>query len=63
MKRRWLQALDRARSLVNGLPEQDVECLYLDEAGSPTNPDPSSDRFQTLERHLGSVGGAWPTVS
>ena len=26
-------------------------------------PDPSSDRFQALERHLGSVGGAWPTAS
>lgn len=63
MKRQWLQALDRARALVNRLPDQDIGCLYVDEAGSPTNPDPSSDRFQTLERHLGSVGGAWPTVS
>ncbi len=63
MKRQWLEALDRARALVNRLPDQDVGCLYLDEAGSPTNPDPTSDRFQTLERHLGSVGGAWPTAS
>ena len=63
MKRRWLEALDRARALVNRLPGRDVGCLYLDEAGSPTNPDPSSDRFQALERHHGSVGGAWPTVS
>ena len=63
MKRRWLDALDRARTLVSRLPDQEIGCLYLDEAGSPTSPDPSSDRFRTLERHLGSVGGAWPTVS
>ena len=63
MKRRWLEALGRARALVNRLPDQDVGCLYLDETGSPTSPDPWSDRFQTLERHLGSGGGAWPTAS
>ena len=39
-----------------------VDVLHLDEAGSPASPDPSSDRFRTLERHVGSVGGAWPTA-
>ena len=63
MKQRWLEALDQARALVNRLPDQEVGCLYLDETGSPTNPDPSSNRFGTLDRHFGSVGGAWPTVS
>lgn len=63
MKRRWIDALDRARRLVSRLPDQEIGCLYLDQAGAPTSPDPSSDRFRTLERHPGSVGGAWPTVS
>ena len=27
MKRRWLEAHERARGLVNGLPDQDVGCL------------------------------------
>ena len=62
MKRQWLKALDRARALVNRLPDLDMGCLYLDEAGSPASPDPSSDRFRTLVRHVGSVGGAWPTA-
>ena len=62
IKRQWLEALDRARALVHRLPDQEVGCLYLERAGLPINPDPSSDRFQALRRHHGSVGGAWPSV-
>ena len=63
LKRRWLAAIERARTLVAELPAAEVGCLYLDPEGSPTTPDPSSDGFGALVRHQGSVRGAWPTVS
>ena len=40
---------------------QDLDFFHdLEEAVA--GPYPSSDRFRTLERHVGSVGGAWPTA-
>ena len=63
LKRQWLEAIDRARGLVNRLPDQDLGCLYLDADGSPVNPEPSSGRIGALRRHFGSVGGAWPAVT
>lgn len=63
LKRRWLAAVERARTLVAELPATEVGCLYLDPEGHPTTPDLSSDGFRTLVRHEGSVRGAWPTIS
>ena len=63
LKRHWLAAVERARSLVAELPAAEVGCLYLDAEGRPATPDPSSDGFRTLARHWGSVRGAWPTLS
>ena len=63
LKHRWLAALTRARTLVAGLPAQEVGCLYLHRDRRPVAPDPTSDAFRALTRHRGSVRGAWPTVS
>lgn len=63
LKRRWLAAVERARTLVAELPAAEVGCLYLDPEGHPITPDPSSDGFRALVRHQGSIRGAWPTVS
>jgi hypothetical protein len=63
LKRRWLAAAERARTLVANLPAADIGCLYLDARGRPATPDPSSEGFGALARHWGSVRGAWPTVA
>ncbi len=41
---------------------QDLDFFHDLEEAVAASPDPSSDRFRTLERHVGSVGGAWPTA-
>ena len=63
LKRHWLRALDRARTLVAGLPPGEVGCLYVDTDRRAVAPDPTSDGFRSLVRHRGCVRGAWPTVS
>ena len=63
LKRRWLGALERARSLVAELPPDEVGCLYVDTNRQPAPPDPTSDEFRELTRHRGCVRGAWPGVS
>jgi hypothetical protein len=60
MKQRWIQALDAAQQLVNSLPPDEIGCLYLDRQQQPTSPNPESDSFPLLSRHLGGMGGAWP---
>ena len=61
LKRKWLQALEEARELVEALPPGEVGMLYLD-GGKPVTPDPESTRFEDLVRHEGSIRGAWPVV-
>ena len=63
LKRRWLAALARARTLVAGLPPDEIGCLYVDSGGRPVAPAPAADSFHSLTRHRGCVRGAWPTVS
>lgn len=63
LKRRWLGALERARTLVAGLPPDEIGCLYVDSDRHPVAPDPTSDAFRSLVRHRGTVRGAWPTIS
>ena len=63
VKRRWIAALEMARTLVAGLPPGEVGCLYVDADRRPVAPDPMSDGFGSLIRHRGCVRGAWPTVS
>ena len=63
LKRRWLAALERARTLVATLPADEVGCLYVDADRHPVAPDPTTDGFHSLVRHRGCVRGAWPTVS
>ena len=63
LKRRWLAALEHARTLVTALPADEVGCLYLDADGRPAAPEPMAADFRSLTRHRGCVRGAWPTVS
>ena len=63
LKRRWLGALERARTLVARLPPDEIGCLYVDADQQPVGPDPSSDAFRSLVRHRGCVRGTWPTIS
>ena len=63
LKRRWLAALARARTLAADLPPVEIGCLYLNPNQRPATPDPAADAFRALVRHRGSVRGAWPTVS
>lgn len=62
LKQRWLSALERARELVSALPPDELGCLYLDAQNRAVNPEPNTAVFSSLERHSGSVRGAWPTV-
>jgi len=63
LKRRWLAALERARTLVAALPPDEVGCLYVGPDRNPVAPSPASDGFRSLIRHRGRVRGAWPSVS
>ena len=63
LKRRWLGALERARTLVTGLPPDEIGCLYVDSDRRPVAPDPTADGFRSLVRHRGCARGAWPTIS
>ncbi len=60
LKERWLEASSAALELIAGLPPGEVGCLYLDRAGKPVRPDPTSTEFSQLTRHFGTVKGAWP---
>jgi len=60
LKHIWLDAVRAAKELFPRLPAEDVGCLYLDDRGAPVTPDPASPGFAKLERHFGSVRGAWP---
>ena len=63
LKKRWLAALDRARTLVAVLPPDEVGCLYVGPHRNPVAPNPASDGFRSLIRHWGRVRGAWPSIS
>ena len=63
MKARWLEAVEKANSLIARLPDEDIGCLYLDAHGLPVTPDPDAAGFAGLVKHFGCVRGAWPTIS
>jgi hypothetical protein len=63
LKRQWLNARDRAELLCSRLPEAELGCLYLNADNQPVTPDLDHADFSGLKRHLGSVRGAWPTLS
>jgi hypothetical protein len=62
LKERWLEASSAALELIARLPPGEVGCLYLDHAGKPVCPNPSSGEFPKLTRHFGSIKGAWPQI-
>ncbi len=63
LKRQWYAAMERAGRLLSALPAGEVGCLYLDSLQSaPVQPDPTSAAFASLQRHFGSVRGAWPKI-
>ncbi|MBI5384061.1 MAG: nucleotidyl transferase AbiEii/AbiGii toxin family protein [Verrucomicrobia bacterium] len=61
-KKTWIAASREAEKLFNGLPAEEVGCLYLNEHNVPVTPDPASPDFAKLKRHFGSVRGAWPVI-
>ena len=63
LKRKWLAMLETSCELVRALPAEDIGCLYLGAGRAPVHPDPDSEGFRDLARHLGSIRGAWPVVS
>lgn len=63
MKKQWLRAIEESDSLVAKLPLDEVGCFYLDAANHPVLPNPDSPEFPKLQRHFGSVKGAWPRVA
>src|SRR4051794_25487271 len=62
LKQLWLSAMERAETLFERLPPEELGCLYLDAANVPVTPDPESPAFAGLIRHFGSVRGAWPEI-
>ncbi len=62
LKERWLEASSAALQLIAGLPLGEVGCVYLDRAGKPVCPDPTTTEFPKLRRHFGSAKGAWPRI-
>ena len=62
LKERWLEASADALELVARLPVGEVGCLYLNRAGKPVCPDPTTMEFPKLTRHFGSIKGAWPQI-
>ena len=60
LKQQWIEAKERAETLFDRLPSEELRCLYLDQESRPVTPDPSSPDFPKLVRHWGRPGGAWP---
>ncbi len=58
----WLKSLEQAKRLVETLPLEDIGCLYLDHEQTPVTPVPGNDSFKALQKHWGSVFGAWPKM-
>lgn len=63
LKTQWLAARQQAERLLECLPENELGCLYLDQAHKAVTPDPDSPEYATLIRHFGCVRGAWPKIS
>ncbi len=61
-KKEWLAAAREARALFDRLPAGEVGCLYLGTHDRPVTPDPAAPEFPALQRHFGSVRGAWPVI-
>jgi hypothetical protein len=61
-KQRWLGAIREGLELVAKLPLEEMGCFYLDRAGKPVCPDPTSPEFPKLTRHFGSIKGALPRI-
>jgi len=63
LKSKWTAALVAGRELIDRLPAEEAGCAYLHPVShSPVEPDPGSPAFATLQRHFGTVGGAWPRL-
>jgi hypothetical protein len=62
LKRIWIDASREAEEMFQGLPAEEVGCLYLNSDGKPVTPDPTAAGFPALGRHYGSVRGAWPII-
>jgi hypothetical protein len=64
---RWkkisIEASRQAEHLLEQLSADEVGCLYLDGHNRPVTPDPAAPEFSKLQRHFGSVRGAWPTIA
>ncbi len=57
---RTCRDVDVFHDTLESLP--DVGCLYLDAAGRPVGPHPTSPDFLHLRRHFGTAKGAWPRI-
>jgi hypothetical protein len=63
LKKQWIAMRERAESLCQRLPPDELGCLYLDAHDQPVTPDPDQSGFGHLRRHLGCIRGAWPRIS
>jgi hypothetical protein len=61
-RRELMAAIAEAEALVERLPVEEMGCFYLDHAGKPVCPDPTSPEFPKLTRHFGSIKGALPRI-
>lgn len=58
----WRTAVAEAREKISKLPADDVGCVYLDATDTPVDPYNGTHHPESLKRHFGSVGGAWPRI-
>ena len=63
LKLRWIEARNRAESLFERLPEEDIGCLYVDGSGSLVTPDPDASDFESLVRITGRNYRVFPKVT
>lgn len=60
LKKRWLECLASAESLIATMPPEPLGCIYLDQNGQPAR----GEKFDPIwVPHFGSVKGAWPKLS
>jgi len=63
LKKSWLKVLDVTEEDLSKYPPADLGCIYLDQAGKAVGwPEQRKDFADSLQKHFGSVGGAWPTA-
>lgn len=62
LKKEWLELLNSSIATLNDLPANDLGCLYIDQKGEIVS-DLRKVKLAQYQKHFGSIGGCWPSLT